>query len=298
MAAAEQMTGASWTVIGANAQHRGWGVQGRLDIRVDSDSPLQILITAILVAKDIVDSGRIDQVNVVAIGNWYSSEVTGMLGQSAEVIHSKEAPTGPFSDWEMSVAPRIPTPRELLVVQTWKKTAPKEYFEGSSNHEPDLRRDALQTQTDELVAEAFQMTSTEVRATVLSALRVRPNITVGRTSIPGCRRGDPGLICIDLDKIFKPKEFADAVKLINEACGDKESAHARTRQRVLEQDERIRQAQAERAAFGKSIANLSTEDQRTAIAKLHQDRGRADQVSQSAKDNFAAPDCIIGKLAF
>jgi hypothetical protein len=221
--AADLYANASWELVGlylwlANGARPREAV---LNVRVDSGDPVQLLITSIVIARDIISKGRLDHVEVRAIGSWYGPDVENMLEPVAYATYGSPPHIPGREDWNIQIDPRIPTVQELTVLRTWRKLAPTEYFERSDriweNYDP---RAAMRQQTNIRVAEALNMTADEVAATILSS-KLQPlkySMGVSVATGAGCMRADPGLICIDQRQLEKPDQFPDPVHVTDEPC--------------------------------------------------------------------------------
>jgi hypothetical protein len=210
---------ASWELVGVQL----WStltrrpLQGVLLIRVDSDNPAQILLTSMLIARDIIGAGIVDQINVRAIGKWYGPEVEHMLDSVVELNHSIRR--FDRDSWRMSITHRVPTDRELMVIKTWKALAPPAYFESRKGVivEYDHARDEMREQTDSRVASALNMTAEEVKKTLLD-IRRHVGVRVNVATDAGCIRSDPSLTCIDQGSLKRQDGFPDAVQVIDDVC--------------------------------------------------------------------------------
>lgn len=194
---------------------------GQLLIRVGTDDPIQILITSMVIAKDVVGRGRLDNLDVRAIGNWYGADVDNMLEPIAYAAYSSPPDIPGREDWSIEVAPGIPTPQELTVLRTWRRLAPPEYFKRTTIiYEGEDPLAELRQRTNKRVAQALNMTADEVAAVILNA-RIQPtkeSMQIDVATDAGCRRADPGLICIDQRQLKEPNKFPDPIRVIDEAC--------------------------------------------------------------------------------
>jgi hypothetical protein len=221
--AADKYANASWELVGISLWlvKDAWPRDAVLNVRVDSDDPVQLLMTSMVIARDLISRGRLDHVEVRAIGSWYGPDVEDMLEPVAYATYSSPPRIPGREDWSIQIEPHIPTVQELTVLRTWRKLAPPEYFEHSDTiREYDPRPAMMRQQTNNRAAEALNMTADEVAAIFLNSKIQHQKYRIGLNvaTDAACMRADPGLICIDQRQLKTPDHFPDPVHVIDEAC--------------------------------------------------------------------------------
>ena len=213
---------ASWQLIGADL----WvaGLQGKftrrmgmLYIRVDSDDRVQVLLTTLLVARDIIDANRLDSVDIRALGSWYTPDME-LLGmpKTANALWSRVREN---ESWIVKVAPRVPSSQELTVWRAVKTLVRPD------NSGLIIEGDYYQRQFDaqnRQLADALHMSVSEVARARVADFQIYqgadlciqpPNWPVGCG--PLCKPED---LTIDPVAIHKPDNFPNAVQVLDETC--------------------------------------------------------------------------------
>jgi hypothetical protein len=209
---------ASWRLLGADVWVAGDSHRmAAIYIRVDSNNRAQILLTTLLVAKDLVDSNRLESVHIRAMGRWYTPDITLGENETAYVLFTRFKD---YDDWTVRVGPRIPTENELLVARTRRRLYPPRrneivIMEGLA---PLLYRQQL----EQKLAEATHLSLSEVRASLggyrpYTAVR----ICVSLRRYPGGYSCYPDELPVDLAAIHRPLNFPNAVRVMDEMCKGK-----------------------------------------------------------------------------
>ena len=218
---------AAWQVLGL----RMWLVKGKnprwldLMVRVDSGDLVQILITSMIIARDIVSDGRHDHVHVAATRKWYGPDVQLMLGPSVNVTHSIGQRLSGREDWDMNVNYVVPSDRVLSVLRTWKTFGPPGSVDLpvgriviSENYDPSIEK--REQQIDARTADALNMTADEVRSIIRDSLHPQHKGGVNVATDAGCLRSDPGITCIDPRSLRRSANFPNPVTVIDDVCRD------------------------------------------------------------------------------
>jgi hypothetical protein len=192
---------------------------GHLYIRVESDDRVQVLLTAVLVARDIANADRLDDVDVLALGNWYTPDMELLQVPSTADVSWQRFPD--YDSWSVRVAPRVPSDQELTV---WRaaKSIPLPDDPGGFDGGVHTAM-ARYNQHTRQIAEALQMSLSTVQMARAAEFQIYQGIDLCVTprrwpASSQCQPCGPEDLTIDVAAIRKRDSFLNVVRVLDEAC--------------------------------------------------------------------------------
>jgi hypothetical protein len=222
LAASNLQAKASYELKAASLWLTGGGRPNRystLYIRVNSDDRGQILLSALVAVRELIEAGNLDHVEMNAFGSWYTPGI-GILG-IRPTVHVLWTRLFDYDDWLVLVAPRLPNQQEIAVAQTMRAVLPVDhrlvegppsYFQNKYAWENQQVADTLHISAPEVATARRTMLHNELMTVDVC---VKPRRWPDNVACEPCRPED---VTIDPVAIRKPDRFPNAAQALADFC--------------------------------------------------------------------------------